>query len=305
MGHPGFNRQWARIDDEAWRQHQRRGGRRGGPWGDWGGCGRPRPPGPAAVGGRPLRPRLSRAAARAAGPPRRRPLRHPRRAPHGEPRRAGAGQRLPGHPADRRAQRGGVAAQPRLGLPDHPAAPGRGPGGDRRRARPQDAGADRRGRDVRRRARRRAGRGVGGRSIAASATRRRRFADLKPEIGQVMGAVWQIVTSGSERSSARRSTCSSRPGASSTASSPTARTPTTDEEAPSHERPDIRLSDAEREAAAADLGEHFAQGRLTADEHAERLEQVWAAKTRGEVAPIFRDLPSPYAAVASAPTVRS
>ena len=59
----------------------------------------------------------------------------------------------------------------------------------------------------------------------------------------------------------------------------------------------IRLSDAEREAAAADLGEHFAQGRLTADEHAERLEQVWAAKTRGEVAPIFRDLPSPYAAV--------
>ncbi len=65
----------------------------------------------------------------------------------------------------------------------------------------------------------------------------------------------------------------------------------------------IRLSDAEREAAAADLGEHFAQGRLTADEHAERLEQVWSAKTRGEVAPIFRDLPSPYAAVAAAPSV--
>ena len=65
----------------------------------------------------------------------------------------------------------------------------------------------------------------------------------------------------------------------------------------------IRISDAEREAAAADLGEHFAQGRLTADEHAERLEQVWSAKTRGEVAPIFRDLPSPYAAVASAPPV--
>jgi hypothetical protein len=61
----------------------------------------------------------------------------------------------------------------------------------------------------------------------------------------------------------------------------------------------IRLSDAEREAAAADLGEHFAQGRLTVDEHAERLEQVWSAKTRGEIAPIFRDLPSPYAAVAA------
>ena len=57
----------------------------------------------------------------------------------------------------------------------------------------------------------------------------------------------------------------------------------------------IRLSDAEREAAAADLGEHFAQGRLTVDEHGERLEQIWSARTRGEVAPIFRDLPSPYA----------
>ena len=66
----------------------------------------------------------------------------------------------------------------------------------------------------------------------------------------------------------------------------------------------IRLSDAEREAAAADLGEHFAQGRLTADEHAERLEQVWEAKTRGEIPPIFHDLPSPYAAVA-APTPTS
>lgn len=61
----------------------------------------------------------------------------------------------------------------------------------------------------------------------------------------------------------------------------------------------FRLSDAERDAAAADLGEHFAQGRLTAEEHAERLDRIWSAKTRGEVAPIFRDLPSPYAAVAA------
>lgn len=65
----------------------------------------------------------------------------------------------------------------------------------------------------------------------------------------------------------------------------------------------IRLSDAEREAAAADLGEHFAQGRLTADEHGERLEQIWGAKTRGEIAPIFHDLPSPYAAAAASPQV--
>jgi hypothetical protein len=63
----------------------------------------------------------------------------------------------------------------------------------------------------------------------------------------------------------------------------------------------IRLSDAERDAAAADLGEHFAQGRLTAEEHDERLGAIWSAKTRGEIGPIFRDLPSPYAGVAQAP----
>jgi hypothetical protein len=55
--------------------------------------------------------------------------------------------------------------------------------------------------------------------------------------------------------------------------------------------PALRIGDAERERAAADLGEHFAQGRLSVDEHAERLEQVWAARTRAELAPVFRDLP--------------
>jgi DNA-binding PadR family transcriptional regulator len=47
MGHPGMNRQWARDDEQGgservWRQH-RGGGRgrgRGGPWGDWSGGGR-------------------------------------------------------------------------------------------------------------------------------------------------------------------------------------------------------------------------------------------------------------------------
>ena len=53
----------------------------------------------------------------------------------------------------------------------------------------------------------------------------------------------------------------------------------------------LRIGDAEREQAAADLGEHFAQGRLTADEHAERLDQVMRARTRAELAPLFSDLP--------------
>jgi hypothetical protein len=56
----------------------------------------------------------------------------------------------------------------------------------------------------------------------------------------------------------------------------------------------LRMSDAEREQAAAELGEHYAQGRLTAEEHAERLDAVWAARTRGELAPLFRDLPGRY-----------
>jgi len=54
---------------------------------------------------------------------------------------------------------------------------------------------------------------------------------------------------------------------------------------------DLRISDAEREQATADLGEHYAQGRITTDEHRERLDQIWAARTRRELGPIFADLP--------------
>ena len=57
----------------------------------------------------------------------------------------------------------------------------------------------------------------------------------------------------------------------------------------------LRMSDAEREQAAAALGEHYAQGRLTTEEHMERLDRIWAAKTRSELHPIFRDLPGPGA----------
>ncbi|WP_395658582.1 DUF1707 domain-containing protein [Nocardioides sp.] len=53
----------------------------------------------------------------------------------------------------------------------------------------------------------------------------------------------------------------------------------------------LRIGDADRERAAAELGEHYVQGRLTTDEHAERLDRIWAARTRGELAPVFTDLP--------------
>ena len=54
---------------------------------------------------------------------------------------------------------------------------------------------------------------------------------------------------------------------------------------------DIRASDAEREQHAELLREHAAQGRLTVDELDERLDRVYAARTRGELAPVVADLP--------------
>jgi Domain of unknown function (DUF1707) len=55
---------------------------------------------------------------------------------------------------------------------------------------------------------------------------------------------------------------------------------------------EMRVSDAEREAAATELREHFASGRLNQDELDERLTAVFAAKTRGDLNAIFTDLPS-------------
>ena len=55
---------------------------------------------------------------------------------------------------------------------------------------------------------------------------------------------------------------------------------------------DMRVGDAERDAAANELREHFASGRLTQDELNERLDRTFAAKTRGDVSGLFTDLPS-------------
>ena len=53
----------------------------------------------------------------------------------------------------------------------------------------------------------------------------------------------------------------------------------------------LRIGDEERERAAAELGEHYATGRLDHAEYSERLERVWEARTRGELPGLFRDLP--------------
>ena len=55
---------------------------------------------------------------------------------------------------------------------------------------------------------------------------------------------------------------------------------------------EMRVSDAEREAAAAELREHFASGRLNQEELDERLSAAFTARTRGDLNAIFADLPS-------------
>jgi DNA-binding MarR family transcriptional regulator len=53
----------------------------------------------------------------------------------------------------------------------------------------------------------------------------------------------------------------------------------------------VRVGDADREAAAAALGEHFAQGRLTLDELNARLDATLTATTQGDLCRAARDLP--------------
>jgi DUF1707 SHOCT-like domain len=55
----------------------------------------------------------------------------------------------------------------------------------------------------------------------------------------------------------------------------------------------LRIGDAEREEAARELGEHFALGRISAEEHSDRLERIWTARTSADLAPVFSDLPRP------------
>jgi hypothetical protein len=54
----------------------------------------------------------------------------------------------------------------------------------------------------------------------------------------------------------------------------------------------MRIGDAERESASAELSDHFAAGRLTLDELHERIDLVLAARTRGQLGRVMRDLPS-------------
>ncbi|MFG2710185.1 DUF1707 domain-containing protein [Streptomyces goshikiensis] len=56
---------------------------------------------------------------------------------------------------------------------------------------------------------------------------------------------------------------------------------------------DLRASDADRDRIAQILADALAEGRLTADEHSERLDSLYAVKTVGELEVLVRDLPVP------------
>lgn len=53
----------------------------------------------------------------------------------------------------------------------------------------------------------------------------------------------------------------------------------------------LRVGDAERNAAASALGEHFAAGRLDRSEFDDRLERALRARTGAELDRLFADLP--------------
>jgi hypothetical protein len=53
----------------------------------------------------------------------------------------------------------------------------------------------------------------------------------------------------------------------------------------------VRVGDADRDAIAAQLRDHYADGRLTLDELNERLDHTFAAKTTADLDAVLRDLP--------------
>jgi hypothetical protein len=74
---------------------------------------------------------------------------------------------------------------------------------------------------------------------------------------------------------------------------------------PSGSEIDVRASDADREATMTRLRDAAAEGRLTLDELAQRIEAADGAGTRGELARLEADLPSvPTSRVAATPAPR-
>ncbi|MEU9302921.1 DUF1707 domain-containing protein [Streptomyces sp. NPDC048269] len=63
--------------------------------------------------------------------------------------------------------------------------------------------------------------------------------------------------------------------------------------APAPAPAELRASDADRDRIAQILADALAEGRLTSEEHSERLDSLYAVKTVGELEVLVRDLPAP------------
>jgi hypothetical protein len=53
----------------------------------------------------------------------------------------------------------------------------------------------------------------------------------------------------------------------------------------------LRIGDAERDSAIAELGDHFAAGRLSTEEFEQRVDQAIKARFNDDLEPLFVDLP--------------
>ena len=69
--------------------------------------------------------------------------------------------------------------------------------------------------------------------------------------------------------------------------------------------PRMRIADSDRERAMADLAGHYAEGRLDHEEYDERLDAIWTARTRADLALLFSDLPRVPAPLPPRPSRRS
>ena len=58
------------------------------------------------------------------------------------------------------------------------------------------------------------------------------------------------------------------------------------------QQPQVRISDADREAAVARLEQALGEGRITVDEFRQRAEAAYAAVRTGELEPLLADLPA-------------
>jgi hypothetical protein len=66
-----------------------------------------------------------------------------------------------------------------------------------------------------------------------------------------------------------------------------------------HPSGSLRVSDADRDRAIAELSEHYQAGRLTTEELEDRTGRALAARTSADLAALFTDLPRRQAPVTS------